>query len=151
MKTRIEELQAEIERLKASLDDSNSKRTLAEDMAQTMASMNPLINKSSAEEQATGKTVSVEICTNPWERDEKKQVFKTVKLPTFYYNIQLPEGSGLCLTTNGREFYHGETYEFSSQELPEIKDRVAKCWWHERSIHGENENAYRKPTHRYLR
>jgi hypothetical protein len=149
---KLEELQAEVAKLQASLDEANTKKTLAEDMARTMASMNPLVSGSTVtEEQATGKTIDVEVCTNPWERDEKKYVYKTVKLPTYFYNIQLPAAAGLCLTTNGREFYHGQTYEFTSMELAEMKDRVAKCWWHEKNIHGENENAYKKPTMAYVR
>jgi hypothetical protein len=146
---KLEELQAEIERLKTALNDSDRKKTQAEEMAQVMASMNPLVG-STSEEQATGRTVKVEVCTNPWERNEKKQKFHTVEFPTYYYNIQLPAGAGLCLITNGQEYYHGQTYEFTSQELPEIKDRVAKCWWHEKAIHGENENAYKKPTSTHL-
>jgi hypothetical protein len=27
---------------------------------------------------------------------------------------------------------------------------VARCWDHEKSIHGNDENAYRKPTNRHL-
>lgn len=146
---KIEELTAEIERLKTELTDSNKQKSSAEEMAQMMAAMNPLIG-STAEEQATGRTVKVNVCSNPWERDEKKQKFCSVEFPTYYYNIQLPAGAGLCLTTNGQEYYHGQTYEFTSQELPEIKDRVAKTWWHEKSIHGENENAYKKPTNTHL-
>ena len=147
--TKIEELQAEIDRLKAALTDSDKKKSSAEEMAQLMASMNPLVG-SATEEQATGKTVDVEMCVNPAERDLKKQKFKTVKIPTYYYNIQLPAGAGISLSTNGIEYYHGQTYEFTEHELASIKDRVARCWAHEKSIHGENENAYKKPTHIHL-
>jgi hypothetical protein len=62
------------------------------------------------------------------------------------YTINLPAGAGNCLYTNGIEYYHGETYEFDAEILSEMKSRVARCWDHEKSIHGENENAYRRPT-----
>jgi hypothetical protein len=147
--TRLDELQTEIERLKAALDDSNSKKTQAEEMAKMMAEMNPLVS-STSEEQPTGRTVDMSICANPAERDVAKHKYKMIKVPTYYYNIQLPSGSGICLTTNGVEYYHGETYEFTEFELACIKDRVARCWGHEKSVHGENENAYKKPTNMHL-
>jgi hypothetical protein len=87
---------------------------------------------------------------NPGEKDVKKYKYKKVKVPTYYYNIQLPAGAGICLWTNGVEYYHGETYEFDPNTLAEMKSRVARCWEHEKSIHGDNENAYRKPTNHTL-
>lgn len=147
--SKIEELQAEIDRLMASLNESNTKRSQAEEMAQIMASMNPLVG-STTEEQATGKIVDVEMCANPHERDVSKHIKKKVKVPTYFYNIQLPAGAGLTLSTNGVEYYHGQTYEFTAYELASIKDRVARCWAHEKSIHGENENAYKKPTNQHF-
>jgi hypothetical protein len=80
--------------------------------------------------------------------------FKNIEYPTFYYNIQLPAGAsgsnGSCLSTNGVEYHHGQTYEFDEVTLAEMKSRVAKCWDHEKSIHGENENAYRRPSNNRL-
>ena len=143
---KLEELQAEVDRLKSALDDSNRKKSHAEEMAQMMVS----IGESSTEEQPTGRTVDVDMCVNPAERDAKKHKFKVSKVPTFFYNIQLPAGAGVSLSTNGVEYYHGQTYEFTLYELAAIKDRVARCWAHEKSIHGENENAYKKPTHTHL-
>ena len=145
----IKELQAEIERLKAELGVEKEQRTAAEEMAHAMSEASAY-SGSNVEEQATGKTRSVEVCTNPWERDIKKHKYKTIKMPTYYYNIQLPPAAGLSLSTNGIEYYHGETYEFVLPELAEMKSRVARCWDHEKSIHGDNENAYKKPTHKVL-
>jgi hypothetical protein len=34
--------------------------------------------------------------------------------------------------------------------LVDLKSRVARCWEHEKSIHGDNENAYRRPTQNAL-
>ena len=146
--TKIEELQAEINRLKAELGESNLQRSAAEEVAQAMAMASAFGGAS--EEQPTGRTVTMSVCLNPGVKDEKKQKFKDIELPTYYYTIQLPAGAGVCLWTNGSEYYHGETYEFDTFALAEMKDRVAKCWAHEKSIHGENENAYRKPTNKHL-
>jgi hypothetical protein len=146
-KTTEEELKAmraEVDRLTAALDIANAGRTEAEAMSAAMAF------SGNTEEQPTGKTVSVEICLNPAERDEKKLRYKTVDLPTFLYTIQLPTGAGIDLTTNGIPYYHGQTYEVDQYTLTDLKSRVARCWDHEKSIHGGDENAFRKPTARHL-
>ena len=117
--------------------------------AEEAASANQ-ITVSTAQEIPTGEFVSVQKCINPWVKDEKKQKWETVEIPTYFYTIDLPAGAGVCLYTNGIEFYHGQTYKFREDELPEIKDRVSKCWSHEKSIHGDNENAYRKPAQTHL-
>ena len=146
-KTTEEELkamQAEVARLTKALADSEASRSDAEAIASAV------MFGGNTEEQPTGKTVKVEVCLNPAEREEKKQKFKFVDMPTFFYTIQLPPGAGTDLTTNGIAYYHGQTYELDQLTLADIKSRVARCWDHEKSIHGGNENAYRKPTARHL-
>ena len=141
----VKSLQEQIDALQKELSSEKTKRTEAEETAASL-SHGAQFTGNTTTEQPTGKTESVEKCVNPWERNEKKQRFVTVELPTFFYTISLPTGAGLYLSTNGIEYYHGQTYEFNSEILAEMKDRVAKCWSHEKSIHGDNENAYRKPT-----
>ncbi len=142
------ELIAEIEKLQKELGIEKVKRTEAEEAAHSMAQASPFLG-STAEEQPTGRTIKVKVCLNPWVRDEKEQKFKTVEYPTYYYRIDLPKGAGLNLSTNGIEYAHGETYEFDAITLAEMKSRVARCWDHEKSIHGDNANAYRKHTPMY--
>jgi len=149
MTTKIEQMQAELELLRAELKVTQEQKTEAEKMAKAMADAGQFLG-SSSEEQPTGRTVELEICVNPHANDVKKHVYKTVAVPTYYYNIQLPVGAGLYLSTNGVQYYHGETYEFDQYTLSEMKSRVARCWDHEKSIHGNNENAYRKPTNKHL-
>jgi hypothetical protein len=52
--------------------------------------------------------------------------------------------------TNGIAYYHGQTYEVDPMTLQDLKSRVARTWDHERAIHSENANAYRKPTNTHL-
>lgn len=136
-------MQTEVARLQAALGMSEKKRTEAEEMAVAVSKAGQFV--SNTEEQASGKTVTIEICLNPWERDTKKQKFKEVEYPTYFYTIDMPRGMGTHLTVNGREFYHGQTYEVDTFALTDLKKMVAQCWYHEKNIHGENENAYRKP------
>lgn len=148
----VDELQAQIAKLTSELDAERSKRSEAEELAHSMAAGNFV--DSMAEEQPTGKTVMVRVCVNPHVRDEKKQIWKEIEYPTYFYNIQLPAGAagsnGSCLSTNGLEFHHGQTYELDPFMLAEVKSRVARTWDHEKSIHGDNENAYRKPTQKHF-
>ena len=142
-----EELLAQIAKLQAELGVSNAKRTEAEEMAFAMSQASQF-SGSNVEEHPTGKTITVSKCVNPTERTEKKQKWVEVEMPTYAYRIDIPKGAGICLSTNGVEYYHGQSYEFDSETLAEIKSRVARCWDHEKSIHGDNENAYRKQTNR---
>ena len=146
---REEELKAEISALRKQLGLAEAAKNEAQELAKAVASASPFI--SNTEEQPTGNTVSMEVCANPWVKDAKKQKWITVEVPTFYYAITLPAGAGTHLSTNGVDYYHGHTYEVDSYQLAELKSRVARCWDHEKMIHGDNENAYRKPTHVHLR
>ena len=149
-KQSLEEMQAQIAELQAKLGVSEAKRTEAEEMAHALSSAGQFIART-AEEQPTGKTTKVSVCLNPTEKNAKHQKFKEIEYPTYYYTIDLPAAAGLFLSTNGVEYYHGETYEFDPIMLAEMKSRVARCWDHEKSIHSDNENAYRKPTAVHLK
>ena len=147
-KTTEEELKFmrdEITRLQSALGESEAAR--GEAQAHALSMVGPY---NGTEEQPTGKTVTVSVCLNPTEKDEKKLKYKNVEYPTYFYRIDLPAGAGLDLTTNGVAYYHGQTYEFDPMTLSDMKSRVARCWEHEKSIHGDQENAYRKPLNKHL-
>ena len=139
---------AQIAELKAKLAEAEIAKTEAQEMATSIAAASSFMG--SAEEQPTGNTVTINVCLNPGEKDERKQKFKDVEFPTFYYTIDIPAGAGTNLMTNGIAYYHGQTYEVDQATLVDLKSRVARCWDHEKSIHSENENAYRKPTAKHL-
>jgi hypothetical protein len=142
------ELLAQIAELKAKLAEAEIAKTEAQEMASSIAAASSFMG--TAEEQPTGNTVTLNVCLNPGEKDERKQKFKDVEFPTFYYTIDIPAGAGTNLMTNGLAYYHGQTYEVDQATLVDLKSRVARCWDHEKSIHSENENAYRKPTNKHL-
>ena len=135
----IEKLLAEVASLRAELDTEKTARTAAEQMAHTLAQFS-----SNGSEQPTGKTMKVKVCANPEERDAKKQVWTEIEFPTFAYRIDLPVGCGISINTNGRAYFHGETYEFTERGLADMKSRVFQCWNHEKMIHGDNVNSYRR-------
>lgn len=137
-----EELLKKVAELESKLALESVKRGEAEELAYSMAAGK--FRGAMAEEYATGKTVMVSTCTNPWEKKADKQKWLEVEQPTYFYQIDIPKGVGASLSTNGVEFFHGHTYEFDLDTLREIKARVAATWYHERSIHGENENAYKQ-------
>lgn len=145
----VDELRAQIERLQTALESKNKQNDELSEMAKAMAHAGQFF-ASTSEEQPTGRSIKVKRCANPHERDKDLQRWVTIELPTYYFNIQLPAGAGLSLSTNGIEYFHGETYEFDVETLAEIKSRIARCWDHEKSIHGDNENAYRRPANKHL-
>lgn len=147
-KQELDELQAEVARLQAALLEEQSARSDAEEKARIASQAGFFVGGS--EEQPTGNTIPVKVCINPTERNHDKLKYKEVELPTYFYTIDLPAGAGLSLSTNGVEYYHGQAYEVDQFTLADLKSRVARCWDHEKSIHGDNENAYRKPLNKAL-
>lgn len=141
---------AEIEALRAKLGIVEGERDAARVEAQAMAEAS-VFSGGGAEEQPTGQTRKVSVCLNPWVTDEKKHKYKEVEVPLYAYTIELPPGAGTDVTTNGVAYYHGMTYEVDMDTLRDLKSRVARTWDHERAIHSENANAYRKPTNVHLR
>ena len=140
-------LLAEIEELRKKLGDAIHAKTQAEEMAAATAAASTFTG--SSEEQPTGRTVTIRVCINPAEKKEEKLKWKDLDVPTYFYAINLPL-SAPNLATNGVEYYHGQTYEVDQYTLADLKSRVARCWDHEKSIHSENENAYRRPTNIHL-
>jgi len=144
----LAELQSQIAALQAQLLQEQEARSVAESNELATAEAGMYVGNS--DEQPTGKTVKIKKCTNPWETDERKQKFVEVDVPTYFYQIQLPTGAGISLTTNGQDYFHNETYTVDLYTLTDLKSRIARCWDHEKSIHGDNENAYRRPTNRHF-
>jgi len=148
----LAELQAENEQLRSQLRASEEARTEEQALAEATAQASAYNGNS--EEQATGKTVTVSVCLNPTAKKLDDLKYKDVQAPTYYYTIEIPMGAagseGAFVSINGDRYYQGQTYEFTRDQLATVKDLVAKTWAHEKSIHGDNENAYRKPTHRQL-
>lgn len=145
-----QELLAEIAALRQKLGLAEQERDAAQDQAKALAEAS-LFMGNGAEEQPTGKTIIKSVCVNPGETNEKKQKWKDIEVPTFFYTIDLPPGAGTDLTTNGVAYYHGQTYEVDQETLVDLKSRVARTWDHERAIHSENANAYRKQTQVHLK
>lgn len=133
----VKELLEQVAQLQAQLVDANSRQAQAEAVA--IAAASP--------DAATGRTIKISRCLNP-TADPKKQTWEDLDIPTYMYRVDMPAGAGTHLTINGVEYYHGQEYELDYYTLVNVKSMVARCWDHEKSIHGNNENAYRKPTQR---
>lgn len=142
-KLSYEELVAENDRLLKALSDKTEEVSEAAKRA--------LIISSGAEERPTGKTVEVTKCKNykiagyhddgrPILRPEYHQVME----PTYWYEIDMPPVGGTDIKLNGREFYHGNVYEVTNDELKTLKDIVWRLWAHERSLHEDNEKVFRQ-------
>lgn len=66
----------------------------------------------------------------------------------YFYRIDLPPSGGTDLSINGNKFYHGEQYKVRVSTLRTLKEMVYRCFMHEASIRGSNENFYRTPQER---
>lgn len=141
----IERLRAEVTRLSKALTDQAQENEEARLRAKFIAN--------DVEEVATGREVEVPKCSGyktVGYRDDGRPileaVWETERVPTFMYKIDMPPIGGMDIKINGNSLQHGQIYEFNLHELRLIKDIVFRLRQHEASIHGSNENAYRRPA-----
>ena len=134
----LEALRADVARLTAALKLSET--------SGSEAAIRALYIGRDNEEIATGKTVKVRRCKNPWEKDVESQEFEEVAQKTYYYKIDMPPVGGVQIMVNGNALYHGETYTLNEDQLRMVKDIVYRLRAHEATIHGSDENAYRQKT-----
>lgn len=138
-----EDLLKEVERLQQALAEKTEEVSEAKKAA--------AIFQSSEEEVPTGNSVDVVRCKgykNAGYHEDGRVILRpdwhTVKEPTYWYTIDMPAVGGTDIKLNGREFYHGQTYEVTVDELRTLKDIVHRLWAHERSLHEDNEKVYRQ-------
>lgn len=104
-------------------------------------------------EVPTGKTTVIMKCTGYETVGYKdsgvpiqKPIFKPVKVPTYFYKIDIPPVGGDGLIPNGQALYHGTVYEMDIDTLRSVKEQVYRLWQHEANISGSNENFYRRES-----
>ncbi len=143
VKLSYEQLAAEVERLQAALAKSETEVTEAQKRAS--------IVQSNEESVPTGNTIRVTRVKGYEEaghHDDGRRILKPlyheVEEPTYWYTIYMPPVGGTDIKLNGREFYHGSTYEVMVDELRTLKEMVHRLWMHERSIHEDNEKSFRQ-------
>lgn len=137
-----EELRAEVERLSKALTTSETEKTEAQKRA--------AIFTSNEQEVPTGNSVEISRCKG-YEtvgfHDDGRPILKAqwekATVPTFWYTIDMPPVGGTDIKLNGKEFYHGKTYEVTPGELRTLKEMCARLWAHEREIHHDNEKEFR--------
>lgn len=141
----VDALKAEVERLQGALMDA---ATSAEESARRS-----MYFKEDGGEMPTGKKVKVVKCTGykvTGYTDEgiarRQPEWEEVEMETFFYKVDLPPVGGQGIRFNGQDFYHGETYEFTMDQLRTVKEIVFRIRDHEANIHGTDENVYRPKT-----
>ncbi len=151
----VEKLLAQIKDLQDKLASEQKARGEAEQKALEAAENQALgmLQQTEVQEQPTGKTIKVSKCVGYETVGYKdsgvpilKPQFKMFDVPTYFYKIHLPPVGGLGLQTNGVYLYHGTVYEFDIDTLRDVKSRVFSVWKHDADIHGNDENAFRKPA-----
>jgi hypothetical protein len=155
----VKKLLAEIKDLKEKLALSEKQRSDVEKAALEAAESQGLLMQREIREVPTGKFVTVKravkadgspnykiVAYKDDGRPILAPVFTDVKLPTFYYKIDIPPVGGEGLTINEMKLYHGTVYEFDLDTLRSVKDMCYRLWDHDRNIHGSDENMYRKPV-----
>ena len=144
----IEELLAEREQLREALklsqdeaqrlhDESAKASAAGQSMAFQMANIQDVFSRQEDREELHPRT------------GEPTGKMKTVDI--WWYKIDLPPSGGMNIKLNSQPYEHGQVYEFTTDTLRTVKDIVFRCWAHERSIKGDNENFYRREKQPVLR
>jgi len=76
----------------------------------------------------------------------KGKIPKLESVPTYFYKIMLPPSGGYGLMVNQQWMYHGGVYELDIHQLRSAKEQVFRSWQHEKNVHGDNENFYKRET-----
>ncbi len=120
------------------LHDESAKASAAgQSMAFQMANIQEVFSRQEEREELSGRDGT--------PTGKKKMV------DIWWYKIDLPPSGGLNIKLNGQPYEHGQVYEFTTDTLRTVKDIVYRCWAHERSIKGDNENFYRREKQPVLR
>lgn len=72
----------------------------------------------------------------------KTYVDEEIELEFFRYMIDMPAVGGLDLKIGGNQYVHGETYDLDINTLRCVQEQVARLWFHEAQIQGNNEAAW---------
>ena len=152
----VEKLLREVADLRKQLALAEERRSDAEKAALAAAEAQGMLMQREIQEVATGNYVTVLRATKEdgspnykaraWRDDGRpimEPIWRKVKLPTYFYKIDMPAVGGMAIRLGEAEYYHGVTYEFDRDTLATIKEMVYRLWDHERSIHGSDENFYR--------
>ncbi len=131
----VEELKRQIALLQSQLDDA---KAVNAEQAQRAAYFT-----SSNTEVRTGRTVKVPRCKNPWVKEDAKQVWEDVEVPTYYFKVDMPPVGGIQILLNGEAIQHGQTYEVTPDRLATLKEIVYRLQAHDAAIHGNDEDTYR--------
>lgn len=62
----------------------------------------------------------------------------------YKHMIDLPPVGGFAIRINGTDYFHGQVYDLDESMMSTIMEIEFRCWQHERTIRGSNENAYRR-------
>ncbi len=146
----LEKLQSQIADLQGQLASEREARTIAEEAALLQAESQGMMQQREIREIPTGRTRTVQRANGykvVGHKDSGVPIlapkWQDVELPTFFYKIDLPPVGGLQMRVNGVDLFHGSTQELDIDQLRSVKDMVHRCWAHDASIHGTDENAYR--------
>lgn len=152
-------LEARIAELEKEIETERGLRSQSEQDALRLAESQGMLMQREIVEVPTGRYATVyrqeSLFVKSHRPDDGRPVLaaklKKVKVPTFFYKIDLPPVGGLDIKVNGKSYPHGMVFEYDEDLLRSVKDIVARCWAHENSLHTNNENVYRKPQRPTLR
>jgi hypothetical protein len=143
---KLAEAQSKIDKL-LGVQQANEQQIAALEAAQRQGAL----YSSSVEEKVTGHKVKIRVFDHykvTGYRDNGSEivrpVFRTDEVPSYYYKIDMPPCGDTNLSINGEKYYHGAVYEFDIHTLRTVKDIVARTWAHDRSLHPNDENFYRR-------
>lgn len=121
----IDRLREENEKLLVKLGESETKRTAAE-----------MLNESVNFAKASHLSGNLDAVLSGKKNGDGKE--------TYFFRVSLPPYAGHAITINGFPYNNGQTYELDVDHLRDLQSRVFNCWKHENSVRGSDENSWRR-------
>lgn len=150
MSTREKELMDRLAKLQDLYDKAKELNKDQQAALDEVKAQGSTLQISSVVEKPTGRLVEVTKSAGQYvdgHREDGRAIIKTkwkrVKVPTYYYKIDMPPCGGSHLMINGVPYYHGVVVELDADTLRTVKEMIYRMWDHDRQIHGSDENFYR--------
>lgn len=138
---RMKKLEEQSAKLKIALDDKDKKILELEAKAEASGADAMTIMGRQVMERYLGKR---KVPSKTYDHKKKEYVDGFTEIDMFEYLIDLAPNQGLEVKINGIPFAHNTAVEVDTNTLRTLKDIIAKGWWHEAQINGNQEAKFRR-------
>lgn len=140
---RMKKLEESSAKLQIALDEKDKKILELEAKAEASGADALTIMGRQTAERYLGRR---EVPMKTYDHKKKEYVDGVTHIDMFEYLVDLAPNQGTEIKINGIPFNHGYPVEVDVNTLRTLKDMIARGWWHESQINGNQEAKFRRPN-----